>query len=477
MVKRIRDGLARLRPGLRLAGFVALPALLACAPPATPDPSLLSIRNVNVVDVRSGSVTASRTIRIRAGRIVAVETFDPGEPVAAGDLDGEGGFLIPGLWDMHVHTADAAYLARYVAHGIVGVRDMGGAGAAAGDGCESLRLDTLQALRREVLRGQRIGPRMVLSGPAASATGHAGPDAVRTPTDARRFVAGLVARKADFVKLYDGLPRPAFDALATAAATAGLPFAGHVPDSVSPLEAIHAGQRSIEHVRDPMLVCFARDAGELEAFFGEDAWGPEDRAWGRAAHARCDALRDALRAGSVWWTPTLAVEQAKVAVDEDDFGRSPGHGLLPASVRQGHADYAREKRAQTPADRASDRRWWALQRRAVARLASGEAQVLAGSDAACQGGVPGASLHEELALLSASGLGPLRALRAATLEPARYFGEAAERGSIGPGKQADLVLLDANPLEDIRNTRRIRVVVLGGRVHSAPALAALSRSP
>jgi imidazolonepropionase-like amidohydrolase len=103
--------------------------------------------------------------------------------------------------------------------------------------------------------------------------------------------------------------------------------------------------------------------------------------------------------------------------------------------------------------------------------------VLAGSDAACQGGIPGASLHEELELLSASGLGPLRALRAATLEPARYFGAAAERGSVEPGRAADLVLLDANPLEDIRNTRRIRAVVLGGRVLSTRELATLSHAP
>lgn len=431
----------------------------------------MAIRNVAVVDVRDGAVASARTVRIAAGRIVAVEPFDPTEQPRAGDLDGTAGFLIPGLWDMHVHTADAGYLARYVAHGVVGVRDMGGSRADAGDGCESLALETLQGLRADVASGRRLGPELVLAGPAASATAQAGPAGLHSPEAARRFVAAQVARKADFVKVYDGLPRPAFEALADAATRAGLPFAGHVPDSVSPIEAIHAGQRSIEHVRDPLLVCFARDSPELEAFFSDDAWSADDRAWGRAAYARCGALRDAFRGGSVWWTPTLAVERSKVAVDAPAFATGPAYSTLPASVRRGHSAHAAAKRRQSDQDRASDRRWWALQQRAVARLAAGEAQVLAGSDAACEGGLPGASLHEELQLLSDSGLGPLRALRAATLEPARYFGAANERGTVEPGKRADLVLLDGNPLADIRNTRRIRAVMIGGTIRSPATMA------
>ena len=448
--------------------MIASPAVLvlvfATGTATSPPPHALAIRHVAVVDVEAGRVLEDRTVLVDGERIAAV--LGPGASAgheARDEVDGRGKFLIPGLWDMHVHLADPGYLPRLVAKGVTGVRDMGGGLDAAADGCESLHPRHLAPLRRQVGDGARIGPRIVFSGPALSGSGWPTSLPARTPEEAKDSVGVVAALGADFVKVYEKIPLDAYQALARAAGDAGLPFAGHVPEEgVSLPQAIGAGQRSIEHVREALLACFTPRDEAFAGFLREDGWDAEDVAWGWARRRDCPTVLAAARARSLWFTPTLVVEHAKVAAEDAAWDAARAPTWLPPTVREATRAYARGKRAQAPTERASERRWWHAQQRLVARLAQEGAALLAGTDSACQGGVPGDSLHEELRLLVAAGVPARTALAAATSEPARYLGQA-DAGRIAAGARADLVLLQANPLEDIGNTRRIAGVVLAGR--------------
>ena len=432
----------------------------------------LSITNITLVDVATGQVLPSVDVVIRGHTIHALLPTDSAPDAGVQRIDGTGKFLIPGLWDMHVHVADPSYLAQFVANGVVGVRDMGGGLESAGSGCESLRLGLLQALRAEVASGIRVGPDMVLAGPAVSGSGWPTSLSARSPAEAAAAVDLLSRQGADFVKVYEKIPLEAYLALAAEANARRLPFAGHVPESVDLLRAIREGQRSIEHLRDPLLMCFTDDSEELERFFREDDWGEADRLWGREAHAACPLILEALRGRPAWITPTLVVEKSKVAVEDPLFVRDARRQVLPQSVRAGLLEHVRRKLAQDPKKRRSEHLWWRTQQVLVGRLGRKGVQLMAGTDAACEGGLPGHSLHDELAELVAAGLSPQQALRAATSEPAHYLGRADE-GRIGPGMRANLLVLGANPLEDIQNTREIVAVILQGRLLDRPALDAL----
>ena len=441
---------------------------------ATPKSNIVVLTDVNVVDVKVGKVLPHRTIVITGNRITAVQEMD--SPLAPDALivSGHGDYVIPGLWDMHAHVIDEQYLDLFVANGITGVRDMGGGLAQPSDGCESLKTATLQKWRSEVVSGRRIGPELVISGPVVSGTGWPTSLRARTPHEARVAVRTLQQQHVDFIKVYEAIPLPAYRALALEAKKVGLWFAGHVPEEVAPLAAVEAGQRSIEHIRDPLLVCFTDNPAELDRFFTEDGWSKSDKQWGRTANASCPALIAALQTSATWLTPTLTVEKAKVSVENAAHIADPRRQLLPQSVRNGYAAYVNRKRSQPASERASERLWWRTQQRLVNRMSSAGVKLLAGTDAACEGGLPGYSLHEELSELVAAGLSPLDALRAATIEPARYFGRSDE-GQVAPGHRANLLVLYANPLSDIANSRRIKAVVLEGKVLLRERLDELAR--
>ena len=456
-----------------LAACASSPGDRGAASHNAADAGSLWITDIALVDVASGQVLPSTDIVIRGRTIHAVLPTGSAPAEGVRRVDGTGKFLIPGLWDMHVHLAAATYLDQFVANGVVGVRDMGGGLEGAGDGCESLRLGLLKEMRAEIDAGSRVGPDMVLAGPAVSGSGWPTSLRARSPAEAVAAVDLLSRQGADFMKIYEKVPLEAYVALAAEASSRRLVFAGHVPESVDLLRAIQEGQRSIEHLRDPLLMCFTDDPEQLELFFREDDWGELDRRWGREANAACPAILDALRGSTAWVTPTLVVEKSKVAVEDPAFVGDVRREALPASVRAGLLGHVRRKLSQTAKERRSEHLWWRTQQALVGRLGREGVHLLAGTDAACEGGLPGHSLHDELAALVASGLSAQQALRAATSEPARYLGRADE-GGIAPGMRANLVVLGANPLEGIHNTRKIDAVILQGRLLDRSALDALS---
>lgn len=416
--------------------------------------------HATVIDLARGERVPDQTVVVVGARVAAVgPSAGPRRlrpPAGARVVDGRGGYLIPGLWDMHVHVLgrgrEATLFPLLLAHGVTGVRNMHAA----------VPLDSAVRVRAAVAAGQVLGPRLVLSGPLVDGPtpwAHAGALVVATPEAARRAVDSLADEGADFIKVYDALAPAAYLAVTVEAARRGLAVAGHIPRRVRPEQAAAAGQRSVEHLYGLVPAC---------------GGGPPGAGAGRAAapdSGRCRAVVDAFGRHGTYQTPTLALHRAQAdpaAVLADaarmtlvaPATRERWRGLFAATIRSDSA-----RRRLTADGRARLGAVGALHRAGV--------PILAGTDVGNPLLVPGASLHDELALLVEAGLTPLAALRAATLEPARYLRATDSLGSVSAGALADLVLLDADPLVDIGNARRMRAVIANGRLLDRPALQAL----
>jgi len=371
-------------------------------------------------------------------------------------IDATGEFLIPGLWDMHVHLdAQGSELRTLAANGITGIREM----------YSAISIATLGAWRARP-ENPRIAAAGFLDGPLMLTSGPARPDAyaVGNAEEARQAVRLLQARGADFLKVYNGLPREAYFAIAQESKRLGIPFAGHVPEAVSPAEASEAGQLSQEHLINILLACSSREE-ELRAqrvsTMNDPAISPVERAlqlgfpdpqglFNTYDDAKAAALFKTFVKNGTWHTPTLALLQSFLA-DKERARRLLYMQDLSAEVFDGWM-----ARISALLDR---------YKKLVRDMHRAGVDFLAGTDTGPNNPVPvGIGLHDELELLVDSGFTPMEALQTATRNPARYFGRLKDMGTIEPGKLADLVLLSANPLDDIRNTRKIAVVILRGRV-------------
>lgn len=373
-------------------------------------------------------------------------------PKGARVVDAPGQFLIPGLWDMHVHTLAWEWQAEvffplFLANGVTGVRDMGG------------RLELLHRWREEVRAGRLLGPTLVGPGPIVDGPQPVDPEfslAVADGEQARSGVRKLKTLGADFIKVYTLLPPEAYFALADEARKQGIPFAGHVPAGVSATQASDAGQKSIEH---------------LTPFSGTDrpdfSCGQPDSS--AKANECADVFARYVR-NSTWQVPTLVTRRTRAYLDAETVARDARLKYVPQfSQQEWHQQ--RQQRLRRPKEYFDKLKSEYQQELALTRaMHQAGVRFLAGTDVGVPFLYPGFSLHDELALLVEAGLTPLEALQAATLNPARYLGKEKEFGTIEKGKIAALVLLDANPLEDIGNTRRIRAVVVGGRYFNRDSL-------
>jgi hypothetical protein len=394
------------------------------------------IQNINIVDVENNSIIKQQDVLITKGIISQISAHRKQRVVAATIINGAGKYLIPGLWDMHVHIADSSYLKLFVVNGVLGIRDMGGAAAGANNGCESIAHERLMAWRNLFQSGLLIGPRMLISGPVVSNTGWPTSINIGTPEDARMAVKKLKGFGVDFIKVYEKIPLDAYRTLAMEAKAVGLPIAGHVPvETVSLIEAAEAGQRSIEHIRDPLLMCFTNDTEELLKFFRNDNWSKSDVEWGLNRFGECAKSIEIFKRNNTWLVPTLAVERAKIAVYEQQFVNDPIRTMLPKSVQQGFLEYVSKKLATSYQNKKSDSLWWVSQMSLVRRMHAGGIGFLAGTDAACEGGLPGYSLHDELRLFVQAGLTPTEALKTATINPAKYLELTDSLGTIAKGKE------------------------------------------
>jgi imidazolonepropionase-like amidohydrolase len=412
----------------------------------------LVITKIAVIDCEAGRSLADMTVVIRGDRIVSVDQKGPVPPNAA-VIDGHGMFLIPGLWDMHVHLsyARSSALLALVAYGVTGVRDMGG------------DLAELDRWRSQVLDGVVLGPSIVRAGPLLNGNESESYElAVRTPEEARTAVRTLQKAGVDFVKIYRGLPRNAFFAAASEARRLRLPFSGHVAEGVSPAEASDAGQASIEHLETFFEGSFEKEhAGEDQA---------RAIATWRARSADTLALR--LKANGTMVTPTL-VSNSQLLRLLKSHTPDPELRYVAQSARHKAEKTLAELRPKANAMLAEFGPILEQTRPIAPLLWRRGVKLLAGTDLSYIH-VPGASLHDELEMMANSGISPAAVLCAATANPAAFL-RLPDSGKIAPGMHADLVLLAANPLADIRNTRHIQGVILRGRYLDRNALDHLLR--
>lgn len=461
---------------LLLTVLLVAPGL--CAPPrsavtsATKAHPAIAITNVNLVDVTTGAILPRYTVVVRDGAIVGIARV--GLLNLSANLrvvNGTGKYLIPGLWDMHVHLTgvekrawtEDVILPLYLANGIVGVRDMGS------------DFSLVQGWRQRVESGEIPGPHIVTPGPFLDARSDNPLTAVAVPDAAtgRQMVNQLKQRGVDFIKVLSP-PREAYFAILDEAHKQGMQVAGHVPEGVSAEEASEAGQFSIEHLSGVLMGASSKEkelsAARAKALAAHDAAALQkvrQETYDSFSLPKLRGLLREFREHRTWQTPTLVWTQtmselAQRAAHDDRLKQMPAWvradwdpaKLLPQMV-VGDAGTAQLNRLVAA-------RYQAI----VAEMGAAKVGLLAGSDSPDPYVFPGSSLHEELELMVKAGLNPLEALQAATLRPAEFLGEQGRARSFAMGQEGDLLLLDANPLDDIRNTRKIFAVIMHGRYYS-----------
>ena len=443
---------------MRASKFLVATALLLAS--GTTRAQQLTIVHANVVDVATGKIQPDMTVVIAGKRIARVSPSARANPPVGKVVDATGQYLIPGLWDMHTHiyfdgTAAAGtdlILPLLLANGITGIRDMGSA------------LDSVLKARADVTAHRRPGPRLVVSGPMLDGpkSPYKASIAIATAEDGRKAVDQLKARGVDFIKVQSLVPREAYFAIAAEAKKVGLALDGHVPDAVRATEALAAGQRSFEH----LIGIFEASSTAEEAYVAGQEKSPGRLLATYNAARETAIIRQLAAHPAVWQCPTLYWERGQWLVDSIDWKQDPDLAYAGRSwVEQ------RWPKAQTSIARTLDTDPLAVRARFVTheldlvrKLHAAHVGFLAGTDTpAGVDLIPGASLHLELQRFVAAGFTPLEALQTATLNPAKFFKRQQDFGSVQAGRLADLVLLSANPLTDIANTRRIVGVLADGQ--------------
>ena len=410
----------------------------------------IAFTHVNVIDGAASKPRVDQTVVIRGTRITAVgPSRSTAAPAGARVIDARGMFLLPGLWDMHVHTSiigGRALLALYVANGVTGVRDM------AGD------WDTLTKWRREIAANQLVGPRLVASGPYLEGGDVPIPHILtRTPEEGAAGVDSLVKLGVDFIKVHGQLTRPTYFAIARRAREKGIPFAGHVSQAVGSADASDSGQKSIEHMLAIPAPCTPAESIALKPRFTVQS------ALGRCSSRDLASLYERFVRNGTWVTPTFtAAYEVSAWPSRVVPGDSMAH-YLPESLKKFVAEIFPMPDSVPPGADSVGHAMFAKRLAQAETMRAAGVHILTGTDAPLRNSPPGFGLHEELALLVRGGMSPFNAIRAATIEPATYLGMLDSAGTIAAGKLADLILLSANPLSDIRATRDILAVVANGR--------------
>lgn len=438
----------------------ALVVALACAAGSQAAcASGIAIVDVGVIDVIGGHDAPHRTVLVDGERITAiVRAKDARIPADAVRVDGRGRWLVPGLVDMHVHLFNTVSrrppndwaLPLFVANGVTGVREMS---------ADAASIAVLRRWRRETDAGERIAPRVLAAGIAAR---------VREPADAPAAIAAVADAGADFAKVFSEVGAPQWRALLVAARERALPVWGHVPASITLLDAATQGQRTAEHLMQAYEACSSIEGplmDERSGLSGDALTALRDAQEARALAAfdrdTCRRVARRLAATAQWQVPTLALPWAEAHRGRMRAEDDPRWPLLRVDEQARWSRNLGEMGAH--ADPLASRRW-EISRAIVAVFRQAHVPMMTGTDAPMPQVYPGFSLQDELERFVDAGHTPREALRAATLAPARFLGIEASSGSVAPGKRADLLLLAADPLRDVRNTRRIDAVLLGGRL-------------
>ncbi|MDG1573444.1 amidohydrolase family protein [Robiginitalea sp. M366] len=449
---------------LKVLCGILLPALLAamgCRPAPASGPeseTAMIIRNVHIVDVERGLLLEHQAVVIDSGRIVRIARGAEVAVTYATEIDGQGGYLMPGLTEMHAHIPsppadpqwirDALYL--YLSQGVTTIRGMLGHPA---------HLE----LREQAENGELPSPRIYTSSP--SLNGNTVPDTATAAALVRQY-----AREGyDFLKIHPGIPRPAFDALVATAQEEGIPYAGHVPVDVGIRQALESGYATVDHVDGYLEGLVPEKAGvapDQNGFFGFNFTDLADT-------TRLEGLLQLTRENGVWIVPTQSLfERWFAPTTADSLLAQPEMQFMPQTIRDA---WARNKAQYMNSPNWDPERWARfdqLRLWMIRRLHQDGHGLLLGSDAPQVFNVPGFSLRHEMAGMLRAGIPLADILKMGTLEPAFFFGIDGETGSVEVGKKAELVLLATNPLEDPDALGDIRGVMRQGQWHSQTDLAA-----
>ena len=413
--------------------IILLPTLLTAQVNRALPSSSLVFNHVTVIDMTGARPKPDMAVVIQGNRITAIgKSARTRFPKNARVIDATGKFLIPGLWDMHVHLGDedfdkSSYLRLFIANGVTGVRIMEGA-------------PEYQLWRKEIDGGTLLGPRLVI---ASRMIGFGDLSNV-SEASAREEVRKAKQEGADFIKVHDNVLRRSYFALIDEAGRLNMPVEGHVPTSITAEEASNAGQKSIEH-----------------------STGLDDA---KSDSSKAEALIAVFKRNRTWLCPTLIMRSNYASLDDVSFADDPRLKYVKPSWKDRWLRMTKDAVNTPPGEWSKRREIIRKEKALVGKMQEAGVGILAGTDDANPYSFVGFGLHDELAMLVEAGLTPMQALRAATLNPAKFFNKLDALGTIEKGKLADLVLLDASPLENIRNTRRINAVVANGRYFPKEAL-------
>lgn len=479
-----------------------LVALAVVGPALAQEARLVTVEHVTIIDPTALTPAEARisdqTVLIAGNRVRRV---GPAGTIPLPDsihrIDGRGKFLLPGFWDMHVHfnrdplTRERVMGPLMIAHGVTSVRDML---SDCWEPCATgrLRLTDMRAVQQRVATGEVLAPRLqalssaIVRGPTDSA-GYPAQFASfwqpGTEEQGRQLARFFSARGVDLIKTYHSVPRAAYLGLLDEARSLGIPVAGHHPPSIDPAEAARHGVRSIEHARFPALACNP-EFDDFSTMFGEFAAGmapfrPEVFARLRDATTRqfeperCARIFEALVAADTYLDPTHLTRQMDARAADSSYRNDPRRAYVPSWRLQGWDRDLSATAGGTPELLGFYRDLFDLGLHVTAAAHAAGVKILVGTDAFDTMVFPGFSYHDELALLSRAGLTPLEILRAAAYRGPEFLGKTANFGTVADGKLADLVLLSADPLVDIRNTTQIDAVIFDGVVRDRVALDAM----
>lgn len=424
----------------------------ACTAPKAadqPGESAIHITNVNVINVRDGSIAERQTVVVDAGRILSIQGNTPEATAATEVIDGTGKFLLPGLAEMHAHIPSPDWgrenieetLFLYLSNGVTTIRGMLG---------HPMHLE----LRKQAESGELLSPRIFTSSPSLNG------NSVKTPDEAREKVQAYKAAGYDFLKLHPGLEPGVFEAIAETAHTEKIPFAGHVSVKVGIRRALESGYASVDHVDGFLEGLVAEDAGvapDENGFFGYNFTPLADT-------SRINGLVEMSRQYGVWVVPTQSLfERWFSAADTEELAGAPEMQYMPKSTLEKWRSSKKELTAEPSFDAAQWEEFNTIRRRLIYELHQHGQGLLLGSDAPQVFNVPGFSIHHELDAMIRAGLSPLEALQIGTLNPARFFNREGAFGEVMKGASADLLLLNANPLENIEALRQPEGVMVRGR--------------
>jgi imidazolonepropionase-like amidohydrolase len=423
----------------------------ACESEKSPD---IIIHNINIIDVEEGDVIKHQDVFILENRIIRIQDHEKPVVKARQVIDGNGKYLIPGLWDMHSHIRSYSHedvLPLFILHGVVGIRDLG---------LTDFKL--IKSWKEQIQKEEIIGPRIYSSGCIIEGSNPHFRNSLKVTKIERvkPVIDSLVNQGVDLIKLYDTLDKEIYEAIVRYCQQNEILTAGHVPSSLNQISASEIGLKSIEHLS-------GLDNTLHKYYTNEDF----------------ETFIKTFQVNETYHCPTLVNYSFVASLDRsqkerqlilDQIDEEQRFDLAPKYYRAWWSrikdNYAKAKKYKNKADELL------FYNDIVKNLNDNGIKILAGTDAPNPYLIPGLSLHEELAMLVESGLTTLDALRAATLYPAEYFSITDYSGSVSENSIADLLILDANPLEDITNTQRINAVILDGKLFSKDSLSSMRAS-